>query len=146
MKAVILFLPAALLALSACMTDNAPADLASARETWRAHAPARFSYTFRTVCFCSPESVRVVATRDSVLEARNYDGNAVADAYSPQSYSIDSVFADLEALAGAKHYKLRITFDPEYGFPDTVDYDRSKEGADDEFYQVISDFHPEGPP
>jgi hypothetical protein len=121
-------------------------DFASARAAWKAHEPARYAYTFRTTCFCPPESVQVVASRDSVLQARNFRSlqpGVVEDVYAPQHYSIDSLFAALEAMRATHPYKLRVTFDAEYGFPETVDYDGDKNAEDDEYYVVISGFHPE---
>ena len=150
MKMRTLILLATLFALPACVADQASEDLASSRKAWQAHEPARYSYTVRTVCFCPPESVRVVATRDSVIEARNYlpfsPGVFLGCIPCATLFHRLPILAKLEALRGANPYKLTIKFNPEYAFPETVDYDGSKNAVDDEFSQVITDFRPEATP
>jgi hypothetical protein len=131
--------------ISACL-DAEPdrsGDIAAAKERWRRNEPDRYSYSVRMLCFCPIDTVRVTATRDSVIEAsttRPGPGGAPWPIPDPQRYSIDSLFAHLEAMEASHPHRLDFRFDPEYGFPDSLVYDGSERAVDDELTQTVFGF------
>jgi Family of unknown function (DUF6174) len=136
--------------LAACdpaapVPGDPPSDLAFARAKWSRQEPAAYSYSLRMVCFCPYDTILVTADRDSVLAAVATGRLARSGADTlpnPQDYSIDSLFAQLERMRKGHPRKLFYRFDPEYGFPDSVDYDGSAQIADEELTRTVFGFRP----
>jgi hypothetical protein len=137
------------LLIAACDPEAPPSQdrqekaIAEAKARWKAKEPERYSYTFRPVCFCPLDSLRVTATRDSVIQVVSLRAGSQGSVPSPQSYSIESLFQGLEGALQSHPDVLRMSFDPEYGFPDSVVIDPDKQAEDDEYSQYISGFRVE---
>lgn len=140
---------------AACIPPESPPspdprvrEIEKARARWKLKAPARFSYNFRVVCYCPPESLRVEAMRDSVISVTNLVNitGLPAPSRGEQGYAIDSALLELERIALANPDELRMSFDPVYGFPDSVFIDWVKQGIDDEERRYIDGFQAEAGP
>lgn len=140
---------------AACVSDagsgprTSAREIAAAKALWRANRPAHYAYTVRMVCECPMDSILVVAASDSVVSAVSTLRLPGGDPYAipdPQDYSIDSLFAALEAMERSRPEKLYCRFDPHYGFPDTLSYDGNAQAVDDELDQTIFDFRVESGP
>lgn len=141
--------PAALAAVSilSCIGDPDAPGFNAHRAQWDQNEPALYAYTVRHVCFCYGKGapVHVVASRESVLTAKmeGYDSLGIlAGAPSPQSYSIDSLFNEVDEKLRYRHDSRRVSFDSAYGFPASVYIDFEKQAADEEYGLEISDFRP----
>lgn len=145
----LLYLAAALasFSLQGCVGDPDAPDLDAQRARWNKNEPAFYSYTVRHICFCYGKGapVHVVASRESVWVAKmeGYDSMGIlTDAPSPQSYSIDSLFDEVDGKLRHRHDSRRVSFDPTYGFPADVYIDFEKQAADEEYGLEISEFRP----
>ena len=133
--------------LMGCISDPDSPDLKTHRTQWNKNEPALYSYTVKHTCFCEGKGapVHVVASRESVLVAKmeGYDSLGIlTDAPSPQSYSIDSLFDEVDGRLQYRHDSRRVSFDSAYGFPASVYIDFEKQKADEEYGLEISDFRP----
>lgn len=145
-----ILLPAALAALSltGCIGDPEAPDLDAPRALWGRMEPVSYGYTVRHTCFCVGGPVYVVADRDSVLTAKMEGpapGDTLTDVPSPQDYSMEALFDEVEERLQRRHDSHRVSFDPAYGFPADIYIDFEKGVADEEYGLVITDFRPLNP-
>lgn len=144
------FLPLAAVFLSACLSDpttpphpesDSP-DLTGARMQWDRSEPEAYAYTVRRYCFCAGGPVYVIANRDSVVSAEADAGSRGFQGGIPdkQAYSIDSLFAEVQSVAGRNFHSRSFSFDATYGFPDSVAIDFELLLADEEYSLVIDGF------
>lgn len=144
--------PAAVLAASAALSlagciqnSGGESSIRGHRALWRKQEPELYSYTVRRSCHCLGGPVQVIASRDSVLSVHEsedgvmpYPAGMLTD--KKQDFSIEAAFDEVDAMVNRPHASHSISFDGNYGYPDSFDYDESLNGADDEFGLTIADF------
>jgi hypothetical protein len=129
--------------LLSCVSDPEPKPGTG----WQEKKPAAFSYTYQRNCFCPPDwrgpfsvyadSVSV----DSVFRRfAGGDGDSVAITENLQSYSIDSIRAELNAMLELDHDTAIVRYDSVYGFPASAYIDFNFQAADEEYGFTITDF------
>jgi hypothetical protein len=130
----------AAMVFSGCVTDPETVDLSAFKAKWKRMEPAAYQYHVKRPCECWPEDVEVRATRDSVLSIHVLDA-VQFPILERQDFSIDNLFAEVEQVMARKYATRSLSFDEDFGFPDTVHIDFDKQVADEEYSLVISDFH-----
>ena len=144
-------IPAAAMALTAlsfmgCVGDSGgESPIQDRRGQWRKREPASYSYTVTRNCHCLGGPVQVIASRDSVLSARESRESTLSPfpevaPLDKREYSIEAVFDEVEARVNRPHDSHSLSFDGTYGYPDSFAYDESRTMADDEYGLTITDF------
>ena len=143
MKKIILLLPALLLA--AC---SGVIEYNQNLKKWQDAEIKHYRYRLFVGCFCPfendmPLSIEV---KDGKMVSMNYaDGTPVLpddqfyEIFEPYS-TLDRLFAQLGAELTGNNDEVRVTYDPTYGFPDSIYIDRIKQAADDELSLQIKNF------
>lgn len=122
-------------------------DTVDARARWQAAAFDDYEYSYRRVCECHPDKLA-----DTIVTVA--DGEVVAVRYARDDYAEDIAVAeerlswfrtieDLFALvenAAANDANVRVTFDPEHGYPTTVYVDYVADLIGDEVDLTITAF------
>lgn len=122
-------------------------DTAAARARWQAAAIADYEYSYQRVCECHPDQLA-----DTIVTVT--DGEIVAVRYARADYAEDVPVAadrlrwfrkieDLFSLvenAAAADAVVRVTFDPEYGYPTSVYVDYVTDLVGDEVDLTITAF------
>jgi hypothetical protein len=100
-------------------------ELANARARWQTTRPIDYSYVTYTLCFCPREltqPTRVEVRGDTVSAVRTLDGTLVPRDRWYGRAIIDSLFARaLEARRDASTERVRVTYDPTFGYPTLID-------------------------
>lgn len=100
-----------------------------------------YDYVVQLRCFCDED-----VTKATPVQVRNGFGGFPDPASEPTrmglaKYStVDSIFAELRALLISSPARLEVVFDPTYGYPMSISYDRRADVADDELTLAITDF------
>jgi hypothetical protein len=118
------------------------AELAANQAKWNSTRPAAYQYTWANGCFCPPAATGpfTVTVRDGemLVEAAR-KGDADPGTYALQHASIEDVFAATRSSI-ATAAKIQVAYDPQFGFPTSVNVDPIENAVDDEFSLSISDF------
>lgn len=136
---------AALLALGSCDSVTGPElELARQRLTWERSEPVAYVFEMQRYCFCTPESTAavVVEVQDGSVFRRVYRDSGEEVGGGPQELfpSLSGVFDLLEEMMRRKPHRLDIEYDPERGFPVSIEYDGDAGIADDELSISIRAF------
>jgi hypothetical protein len=116
-------------------------DLEIARSKWVAHRPQPYAFTVRRACFCGlPGDVRVYAMNDTVVAAVQLPDGAAIDKRNAQS--IEQLFDFIERAIAEHAAVIRVSYDPELGYPSSIEYDRATNVADDEVTYTLTDVKP----
>jgi hypothetical protein len=122
-------------------SDEAPRELALARERWEAAGPAAYEMTLRRSCFCPPDwrGPFRVTVRDGAVASVTYEG-APVDA--ERAVTVDALF-DLVADAAARRAeRLDVVYDPDWGYPARLFIDYDARIADEEVGYEVEAFRP----
>lgn len=99
---------------------------------WRRSGPDAYTYTLRRNCFCI-DVVRAparVTVRDGVVvSAEGLDGSPVDGS---NYLSVDQLFDLIASAFEDEAYEVRVSYDPELGYPRSVWIDASPQIADEE--------------
>ncbi|MGD9797605.1 MAG: DUF6174 domain-containing protein [Acidimicrobiia bacterium] len=110
------------------------------RALWQEKGPSDYEFTYVFGGGCEAERTRVKVVDHepvsvTVIE-RGCDPVALEDAPT-----IDDVFDRLSDFFGSAD-DVRVTYDPDYGFPASMIVDRDKRTADEEYFIATEDFDP----
>jgi hypothetical protein len=125
------------LVLASCVADP------DGPPAWK--APPAYTYTYQRNCFCPPEwrgPFSVSADSASVVSVfrKLEGGDSVRITERLQSYSIDSIRAELNGKLAREHDTAIVRYDSLYGFPASAYIDFSHQMADEEYGFTITDF------
>jgi uncharacterized protein DUF6174 len=130
--------------MAACLTSPDEADdVTRHRRQWESQRITDYRVQSRLICFCVGDAtmpvILQVRNRELVSVTRASDGAAVPPSeWAFRYYAIDALF-DLIADAQAKGAsQVRVTYDPQLGYPTQVYLDPSTRVADDERQFEIS--------
>ena len=133
-------------ALGGC-SDPDGIELADRRADWEAAGITSYSYDLQYGCFCSETTTlpaHIVVTDGEVTDATyaqaGYDiarGDPVDENY--EALTIDGLF-DLADRAVREADEVTITYDDEFGFPESIDIDWITNAMDDEQGVTASNF------
>ncbi|HEX5732795.1 MAG TPA: DUF6174 domain-containing protein [Blastocatellia bacterium] len=103
---------------------------------WESKATKNYQYEFQRICFCLPASTRRVkiTVREGVAEniQRADSGDAVDRAQYELYFTVDQLFDYIQAAIDKKAHLVKVTYDPELGYPTLVEIDQIKNAIDDE--------------
>jgi len=131
-----------------CTDATAPrprlADLQAARLRWRAQNLHTYAVVIQHSCFCGyVNPLYTFVLNDTVAGVMDLQTGASLD---PKfSESVDDLFDFIEGAINRQAAVIRAEFDPERGFPTTIEYDGAAGIADDEIFYRITDVHPVTP-
>ena len=114
----------------------APVTARAAYDRWKARGVPNYTMRFSRSCFCprlGPVTVTVVSGR--VVSPAGRD--------KAQVKTIDQLFT---LILSGEADRITVTYDPEFGYPRTVDADMILGAIDDEVRYRVSDYHPLPPP
>jgi hypothetical protein len=136
------------LTMAACLTSPDDADYVTRhRRQWESQRITDYRVQSRLICFCIGDAtepvVLQVRNRELVSVTRVSDGVAVPPSeWSFRYFTIDAMFdliADVQAKGASE---VRVTYDPQLGYPTQVYLDMSARVADDERQFEISGLTP----
>ncbi len=130
--------------LAAVQTAPEPQDLtlkslARYEATWRAHKPARYSFTIERSCFCAP---RVLSASFQVTGATSklQTSSALSAKEFFQPYvSVDKLFTAMRQTLQSGG-RVAVVWDAKRVTPVQITLDRNIQAADDELYLTVSKF------
>ncbi len=143
-----------LLVLQGCVTAapnndkvaHAPESLEAARQLWQEKGVANYTVTAQMSCYCSPDLVQPIR-----LEVRQGDVVAATGLEQPlqnltsggkQRLTVEGLFRFIEQAAAKENHQLEVSYDPEFGFPASVNYGGHPRIADDERKFRLTNFVP----
>ena len=124
-------------------------DLDASRAVWRAANISNYEYSYQRVCECHPEESAdtIVTVRDGVVVAVRYarPGYDEQVALEPEKLAwyrtIDDLFS-LVATANASAATVRVSYDPQHGFPESIYIDYVTDLVGDEVELAVTRFDP----
>lgn len=122
--------------------DNA--DLAAARDKWRAATPQAYTMTLRRSCFCMvPDDTGpfAVTVAGGDLASVRLAGAEVDD---DRGMTVEALFELIEEAYAEGAESVKAEYDPTLGYPTNVYIDYSTQLADEEIGYMVSDFVPTG--
>lgn len=142
MKKLIFILLIVVLAVTGCNVKGS--DLAQNREKWQAQNVSHYRFQLDIVCFCAfrDQMPLVVEVQDGEvvsIAAVNGSDISISREFFTDSDTIDELFALVET-AGKEAEEMTVTYNAEFGFPETISIDYIKEAVDDEIWYTISNF------
>jgi hypothetical protein len=132
---------AALLAGTA-HADTSRQEFNAARQKWQVAEIHDYSFTFFQSCFClNRQAVRVVVKDDKVHSANNVRGDtAVTAEQVGKPLTMTEIFQQIEEGYAKPADRIRLSLNPQYGYPEEVYIDYVEMMADEELRYSISDF------
>ncbi len=125
--------------------DPAVAEVEQRQAQWLATRPSSYEYTVDRECYCAPDyrepyTVTVDGSLRSFSYSRTFEKpNLDQSLNPPEPVSIDDLFQLL--YNAAQHAdSLSVSYDSEFGYPETIRIDWREMQADDEQYFTIRDF------
>jgi Family of unknown function (DUF6174) len=119
-------------------TGPKQSELDAARRVWATNGYTSYQFTIRMDCFCPvTDPIRAVVVNDSLVRA-----TIIATGESVDPHYVRSIKAlfDFIGQGIANHAAvLRVTYDPNLGFPREIIYDGAANTADDEINFTVSD-------
>jgi hypothetical protein len=134
--AAFIFLMSANRAFSATAYDTLEAN----RQKWNADHPHEYAFTYHLSCYCITPVWRVSVEGDSVVRVENISASAPGTPSDLRSYSIDSIFARVEAGLDAHPVSARFRYNARWGYPEEASFNKSLEIADDEYSYNVTEF------
>ena len=118
--------------------------LDSAQRRWTALGLRDYQVDFQRSCFCLPRfPVRLTVHLGRVVGVVRRDtGQSVPEAEWESYFSVERLFTDLHLAARTGAYEVRVTFDPEYGYPRDVYIDQDRQVADEEQWYELRNLTP----
>lgn len=107
---------------------------------WNAMRPAHYQYRYTPGCFCSLRRWQIEAKAGTVVAADKLIGDGVTTPSDLREFGMDSLFRLIKRVQGEKPYKLTVTYDREFGFPDRIYVDPNQNVSDEEYSIYIDNF------
>jgi hypothetical protein len=149
MKATYLLIALLTIVCAAC-DESEPQSMPSAEQRaldanlalWQRSNIPNYQYTFQMQCFCVPgdDTVVIVANRQVSQAFRTPSGVYLTPQELTGMYTIEGLFAKVQEAIDQRVYSLRVTYDAQYGFPNSISIDRDRNIADEEVTYTARDF------
>lgn len=135
---------ALLVAAISCSDATAPrhqlADLAAARQRWRAQNLHAYAFTLQRSCFCgNVHPLYVLVLSDTVAGALDLTTGEFVDQRLGET--VEGLFTVIQKAIERPAQLIRAEYDAGKGFPTEIDYDGAALIADDEISYRASDVH-----
>ncbi len=125
--------------------DPVIAELDQRKAQWTANEPSSYSYTVDRECYCTPDyrepyTVTIDQGFRSFGYSRTFETpNLTRAGGPPEPVAIQDLFQLLNNAA-LHADALSVSYDSEFGYPETIRIDWQEAQADDEQYFTIRDF------
>jgi hypothetical protein len=130
--------------LAACSQAKASSELEQNRALWERQEAQNYSFDLSILCFCpygGQMPLSIVVRDGEVVSLTTADGSDAGPSleYYSQADTIEELFDIIESAQGGGADEIKVQYDPEYGYPVSIDIDNIKEAIDDEIsYQVAN--------
>src|SRR5689334_3283800 len=132
-----------LVALAAC-SPAAGSDFTSNRQKWNDKHVTHYRFTLAVICFCafSDQMPLTIEVQDGkVVSMVNSQGQPVTNPEMLDTYtSIDKLFEILDKALNGGADKVTVTYNSQYGYPESISIDYVAEAVDDEMAFEVSNF------
>jgi Family of unknown function (DUF6174) len=120
------------------LSEPTASQLAAARAVWATNGYTSYQFTITMDCFCGVNGpIRATVVDDSLVSATLV---ASGESINPQWVSTVKDLFDFIDRGLTNHADvLRVTYDPNLGYPRQIVYDGSRAAADDEITYTVSD-------
>ena len=133
-----------LIALAACsaLPGNPSAQN---RQKWESQHITHYRINLSIGCFCvfsarMPVSVEIDNGKVlSIIDNQGKPADDLQDAVAPYA-GIDKLFDEIDAAHKAGAAQVDVTYNAQYGYPETINIDQSQQVADDELSLSITHF------
>ena len=116
--------------------DDAQKRLTENRRKWAEKAIKSYQYEFERICFCPPAVTKRVklTVRDGAVEnVQQADTGEAVDKSKYELYlTVEGLFDYIQAAIDKKAHSVNVAYDPELGYPTSVDVDYIEHAVDDE--------------
>lgn len=123
---------------------NNASELSNAMTTWEEQEIDSYSYELQVSCFCFPDMTRrvnIVVSDGTVQSVAYVDDGEPADPSLFTAYStVENLFERLENAQSDNPATFDVTFDEQYGVPQSVFVDIDERMADEEIMFTVSNF------
>ena len=113
---------------------------------WKKTRSEKYVYEFRRNCFCPPDYRKPVIIRvnkNEVMDARFKDSNKpLPSGLKGNRRTIDSLFQAIQDAINRKAYSIKVKYNQQYGYPESIAVDYHKMMSDEELYLSVKDFKP----
>jgi hypothetical protein len=107
-------------------------ELGFARDRWRQWQPTAYTLTVTQLCFCKGMSPVTSRVRSGAIESTAGGIDSDGEEVLPRLGTVEMLFSHVETLARGRDDEVRVTFDPRFGYPTSIDVDRFRGVFDDE--------------
>jgi Family of unknown function (DUF6174) len=144
LAASLLVTTAATSSLAAVQTAPEPQDLtlkslSRLEATWRAHKPARYSFTIERSCFCAPRVLSASFQVTGATSELQTSSALSAKAFFQPYVSVDKLFGVMRQTLQSGG-RVAVVWDAKRGTPVQITLDRNVQTTDDELYLTVSKF------
>ena len=130
--------------LAGCSLSPASTELEQNRALWEAQNASDCQFQLSILCFCPYYSQMplTIKVRDGeAISISAADGSDVTPnlEYYSQADTIEELFGIIESAQAGGADEIKVEYDPDYGYPVSIDIDYIKQAVDDEVsYQVMN--------
>lgn len=127
-------------------TTEVETGLLEAKGLWAENGPDNYQYAWYKFCFCPERREITVNVESGQFVSAVYTGTDEAPPVNQNGYfeTVESWFEYIESVINNNPDSLEITYNEQYGYPESIQIDYESQRADDEksFYieMFISDF------
>lgn len=107
--------------------------LSSARRRWQTMAPPAYRLAVSRRCFCEAGTPFESTVRRGVVVLASGGLRTEARAVEPEIRTVERLFAEAERLVRSNVDDVKVSFDPQYGYPSIMDVDWYEDVTDDEW-------------
>jgi len=115
------------------------------RQKWEAQNVSHYRYQISLICFCafSDKMPLTIEVKDgqtvSILDNQGQQVTESLELFERYD-SIEDIFSTVEAALNGEADQVKAEYNPEYGYPQSVDIDYVEEAIDDELTFVVDEF------
>jgi hypothetical protein len=107
---------------------------------WNAMRPSHYQYRYTPGCYCPLARWQVEAKAGTVIAADKLIGDGISTPSDLRMFGMDSLFRFIKRTREENPYKLTVTYNREFGYPDWIYVDPKLSVADDEHSIAIDQF------
>ncbi|WP_309043687.1 DUF6174 domain-containing protein [Marinobacter sediminicola] len=124
--------------------ETTPETLGQAQALWSDKGIADYQITVQQSCFCPAylrQPIRVTVADGKLVDVTGLE-QLIQDPsqLDAERLTVPGMFRFIERAERRDVHRLKVDYDPRYGFPVYIDYDGHEMIADDEYQYELSDF------
>jgi hypothetical protein len=130
--------------LAACTQAKASSELEQNRALWEQQDASNYQFELSILCFCpygGQMPLSIVVRDGQVVSLATADGSDPGPSleYFNQADTVEELFGIIESAQAGGADDIKVQYDPDSGYPVSIDIDYIKEAVDDEIsYQVAN--------